>query len=685
MRFKNDTLIDVTRQETGGKLWRPIRVIQKVEPNDDAVTRLQSQVNPAQPAGTTTQIVPGIPYQLLSISATESPSKQQDRTYSQVSVSFTRDGGDPAYGFTRIYLKGYKGNTGRVLQTEGRESPITFLLETTGETITVLGVPVGLDGTPASIELAKSTTVLLDGVISAPPAPTVSQSLIASPTGYQFTFTQLAAQAADIIDCYKIYRNTANSSGSATVIRTVKHDPKNASAPVVIQDTATGGVLYYYWVSAVNTVGLESTLTAAQSGAVYTGGRGQQILARGAIKAVSASLSSGVTTTASYTAANSISLPGAFETWVYSSSSDGLVDILLWASDTSSKPNGYFFRFDNRASQCAGQLLKVTAGAWGAALGTQLQSTNGTRLATGWYKLRGEWAADGVINIYINDVWHATAVDTTYTPTGAVYYGYELVSSQITNDGGSSSLNSQGSLATITGLTLSYTSNDNSITWSWTSGTIYNLDGSTVSVGASSFAAFTGLSMSTTYYFGAYYDLATAAVVIVKSSTSSGTAPLSLAQLAQTINADGHVPLRINFTGATQASGGSGGGGSGGSDEVCFSGNTRIVTKRGVVPFSEVTPGDEVFTAVDTWRRVIAVTSRAYTGRMVDMGAGELVTPGHLFKSARGKWRRAVDVLKAKSFAWSGDVWNLHVEADSFDEHSYTLGNGHKAHNNICA
>jgi hypothetical protein len=261
----NNTLI-VSRPDTGGKLWRPIRPIREFNEADDVIARLQSAVTPTATPGTTgAATTTGAPRQLLSISATASPAAQQDRTFSLVSVSFTRDGGDAAYGFTRIYLRGYKGNTGRVLQTEGKESPISFLLETTGETISIIGAPVGADGTPADIDLAMSAVVTLDGVTSAPPAPTVTQTAVPAPAAIQFTFSQLSGLVADVVDTYRIYRNTANDSSTATRIQTVKHDPKNAGAVVITDAAIFANTTYYYWVTAVNTQGLESSFAVAGS------------------------------------------------------------------------------------------------------------------------------------------------------------------------------------------------------------------------------------------------------------------------------------------------------------------------------------------------------------------------------------------------------------------------------------
>jgi hypothetical protein len=268
----DDNLIESTRQGVGGKLWRPIRRIVEVNPTDDQIAKLQKGVHPPKTPGTSsTPIIPGIPMQLLSITATESPVKQQDRTFSQVSVSFTRDGGDKAYGFTRIYLKGYKGNSDPVLQTEGRESPITFLLETTGETISVIGMPVGLSGTTADIALAQSAAVVLDGVISAPPAPSISQALLtitagATTVGQQFGFNFLSGQVADVVDGYWVYKVGAHSAPTppASRFKYVKHNPQSSGA-YTFQDVS-GVSTNFYYVSAVNKVGLESSLTDSGAG-----------------------------------------------------------------------------------------------------------------------------------------------------------------------------------------------------------------------------------------------------------------------------------------------------------------------------------------------------------------------------------------------------------------------------------
>jgi hypothetical protein len=102
------------------------------------------------------------------------------------------------------------------------------------------------------------------------PAPTISSPLATIPTGYQFSFLQvrLTLGSTSAISTYKIYRGPSNDTSSAAVIRSIPHHPANVGVPVVVQDSQPNGVTQFYFVSAVNTNGVESTLTPAQSGAV---------------------------------------------------------------------------------------------------------------------------------------------------------------------------------------------------------------------------------------------------------------------------------------------------------------------------------------------------------------------------------------------------------------------------------
>ena len=219
--------------------------------------------------------VTGVPDQVTTVSATESPKKAQDRTLSLVSVSFLRNPIDTAYAGVRVWLTGYQGNTSRVLAADGFDSPLSFLAESTGESIVVTVQAVGTTAA-ADLDAAPTATVLLDGVTSAPPAPTVTQNLVAIPNGYQFTFQMEGALLADVIDGYWIYRSSSSSTPTPPTSRfqyVLQSTGASGSDNFVFQDgTIPAGSTYYYWVSAVNKSGLESSLTAAQSSATAAGG-----------------------------------------------------------------------------------------------------------------------------------------------------------------------------------------------------------------------------------------------------------------------------------------------------------------------------------------------------------------------------------------------------------------------------
>jgi hypothetical protein len=257
-----------------GLSWRPIRTIMPIQgivaqnelAKSTTVTATFTSSPSTDPSGTG-----AIPEVLLSLAATESPAKQQDRVFSLVSVSFTRDPADGSFASVDIWFTGYKGNTNPQLMTSGTESPISFLCETTGETVVVTGQTVGTSGATADLSFALTTTVALDGVVSAPPAPSIAQTLVTTPTGLQFAFNQEAGLLEDVIQCYKVYHNTANNSSTATVYQTFPQDPKNAGGQVVVSETLANGTVMYYWVSAVNTSGLESSLTAVSGGGIPSG------------------------------------------------------------------------------------------------------------------------------------------------------------------------------------------------------------------------------------------------------------------------------------------------------------------------------------------------------------------------------------------------------------------------------
>lgn len=116
----------------------------------------------------------------------------------------------------------------------------------------------------------------------------------------------------------------------------------------------------------------------------------------------------------------------------------------------------------------------------------------------------------------------------------------------------------------------SYSSASTSLSFWNTAFTVYMQDGSSFSVPASGSSGspafvFTGLTASTTYFFGAYYDIVGNAVHMVLSDVNSGKSSGSQQFVSQTINGDGRIPLFASWQVATPASGtGGGGGGTGG-------------------------------------------------------------------------------------------------------------------------
>jgi hypothetical protein len=102
--------------------------------------------------------------------------------------------------------------------------------------------------------------------LSTPTAPTISQSLTALPMGFQFSFNVLDPRYS--ITSYHVYRNTTNDAVNAALFQTIVQ-PTNNTAQIVVQDITPGvNQTRYYWVSSVNTAGLESGLTNAQTAAV---------------------------------------------------------------------------------------------------------------------------------------------------------------------------------------------------------------------------------------------------------------------------------------------------------------------------------------------------------------------------------------------------------------------------------
>jgi hypothetical protein len=154
-------------------------------------------------------------------------------------------------------------------------------------------------------------------------------------------------------------------------------------------------------------------------------------------------------------------------------------------------------------------------------------------------------------------------------------------------------------------------------------------------------------------------------------------------------NLQGRVPLSSGAmaaaTPATGSGGGSGGGGKGGGGG-CFSPNTRLVTKRGNVPFSELTTEDLILTGRKTFRKAKSIQVHDFDGMMLNMGDDELVTPTHPILVGN-QWPRA-HTLFTDWIPYKGKIFNAEMETEELDnplssdtEHSYVLANGQICHN----
>ncbi len=223
--------------------------------------------NQAVQAATAAPAASGTPGQVTLESVSGQSFKTQTGAVKElVSVAFQPSTAGSGY-FTGVdvWVTGYHGSTTSELVASGQTSPLSFLLDVTGETVDFTVQATGTGG-DAEYDFAPTASLALNGVTTAPPQPTVTQYVVAIPTGYQFSFNQEAGLLADIISGYNVYRNSSDSFTGSTKIAHLKQDPTN-SGSVVFQDQQSSTTQQYYWVTAVNTSGLESAATAAQTGA----------------------------------------------------------------------------------------------------------------------------------------------------------------------------------------------------------------------------------------------------------------------------------------------------------------------------------------------------------------------------------------------------------------------------------
>lgn len=214
---------------------------------------------------------------------------------------------------------------------------------------------------------------------------------------------------------------------------------------------------------------------------------------------------------------------------------------------------------------------------------------------------------------------------------------------------------------TVPGSSFSYASTTTSITWSWSTITLYRADGTTVSVSSGS-QAFTGLTSGVTYRFYPYMadSGGTSGTVSFVTGGTGGGSPAGAygsagdAAAAASMYARANIPLGP-MSGSTTTSGGGSGGGGGSS---CLHPEQVMVLRDGqLVPAAFLEVGACLPTPEGSGR--IVSVKRLVASRWIRLGfegAGDiLVTPDHRLLCAAGGEVRAEAVRLGDLLASHGD------------------------------
>jgi hypothetical protein len=254
---------------------------------------------------------------------------------------------------------------------------------------------------------------------------------------------------------------------------------------------------------------------------------------------------------------------------------------------------GYMFNFDFRNGNPISTIYSVS----NVTVPTRTSLASGpvnSASGTGWLNFAIYISCTGFMAVWINGAISCEVTDITYSlPTTAItmQYGADNVFISSTKIGpvanasglGSSALNGQGSISTVSDYQFSYVSSTSTIEWSWSAFNVYCPDGSSYAVAASTGTAttlsgasgtqtgtapmeWTGLSASTTYYFEHFITLNPNGTGTVNINCAA-TAISSLSVAVQVIQGDGNTACAagVDVTAATTASGSGGGVGGGGA------------------------------------------------------------------------------------------------------------------------
>lgn len=198
-----------------------------------------------------TSLLPPDPVPAFSVSlgpASGSPAFQPAYCNWQIPV-------DPTVSSVQIRAQNYEGdpNTVAIAQSNGRVSPFEFNMASLSETVTLFAVAISQNGIAASS--SPSLTVHTNGVETVPAAV---ENLTALQVIGANQLSWSAGLEPDITN-YKLYRNTVNNFGTATLLHTF-----SPSTNALNYLDSTGTTNSYYWVTVTNPVGTSAQSNTAQ-------------------------------------------------------------------------------------------------------------------------------------------------------------------------------------------------------------------------------------------------------------------------------------------------------------------------------------------------------------------------------------------------------------------------------------
>jgi fibronectin type 3 domain-containing protein len=242
-------------------------------PNIPSTQNISVQLRSVRASGTASAwvgvsystIAAGIPEAVTLTEITGAPVNLTGQVQELVSITFAPQANDPNFDHVLVYFSNYQGNPNPVLMyvsSTGQEV-ITLLAAITGETVTITLVSASATGVQSSFAAAPTGTLTFNGVTGAPPAPSiaVAQTGLASGRGWQFSFNILGGLDYDLVSGYRVYHSESNATPvpPADQYQFIAQPASNVGTITVQEDT---GDILYYWVSAINSSGLESALTS---------------------------------------------------------------------------------------------------------------------------------------------------------------------------------------------------------------------------------------------------------------------------------------------------------------------------------------------------------------------------------------------------------------------------------------